>query len=125
MVSQATKKYRVLSIIFGLLSLAATLAPLAYYCGLALVYGGVAQKATLGLMVTAAAIITVLNLLFKTHYRSAIWLVILGIYVCIQNLLPLLVMVAILTILDEFLLTPLYKSFKNKATINREIDKRL
>lgn len=39
--------------------------------------------------------------------------------------MPLLLIVAVGTILDEFLLTPLHKHFKNKATINREIDKRL
>ena len=49
---------------------------------------------------------------------------ILGIYVCIGNIIPLLFVMIATTGLDEFVFTPLYKRYNNKYIINKEIDKR-
>ena len=124
MKSDITKKYQRLSILFQCLSILVLVAPLAYYTILGFINGEVTEKLTLGITFVIAAILFIVNVLFKYHIRSTIWILVLGIYFCIDNILPLLFMVAIGTILDEFLLTPLYKSYKNKCTINREIDKR-
>ena len=60
----------------------------------------------------------------KLHLRSAIWLLVLGVYICLQNIQTLLIMVAVCTILDEIVFTPLHKKYKNLYIINKEIDKR-
>ena len=124
MKSDITKKYRRLSILFQFLSILVLVGPLAYYTILGFVNGEVTEKFTLGVTFVIVAILFVINILFKYHIRSTIWILVLGIYFCISNILPLLLMVAIGTIVDEFILTPLHKSYKNKYTINREIDKR-
>ena len=124
MKSDITKKYQRLSILFQCLSILVLVAPLAYYTILGFINGETTEKLTLGITFVIAAILFIVNVLFKYHIRSTIWILVLGIYFCIDNILPLLFMVAIGTILDEFLLTPLHKSYKNKCTINREIDKR-
>lgn len=124
MKSDITKKYQRLSILFQCLSILVLVGPLAYYTILGFVNGEVTEKFTLGVTFVIAAILFIVNILFKYHIRSIIWILVLGIYFCISNILPLLLMVAIGTILDEFILTPLHKSYKNKCTINREIDKR-
>lgn len=123
--SNVTKKNARLSCLFFWLSLIVTLLPVIVYVILAFVNGEVHQKATLGVTVTVAMILFVINVVFKYHIRSVLWILVLGIYFCIDNIMPLLLMVAIGTILDEFILTPLHKSFKNKKTINYEIDKRI
>ena len=122
--SEITKKYQRLAILFQALSIIVLVTPLAYYIILGFINGETTEKLTLGITFVIAAILFIINVLFKYHIRSTIWILVLGIYFCIDDILPLLFMVAIGTILDEFLLTPLYKSYKNKCTINREIDKR-
>ena len=122
--SDITKKYQRLYILFQALSILILVSPLAYYTIYGFINGEVTEKLTLGITFVVACILLVINVLFKYHIRSTIWVLVLGIYFCIDNILPLLLMVAIGTILDEFVLTPLYKMYHTKCTINKEIDKR-
>lgn len=122
--SEVTRKYQRLYLLFFSLSMMILTVPVVVYVIIAFVQGEVHEKLTLGTTVVIALILTVINMLCKFHIRSILWIVVLGIYFCIDNILPLLLMVAIGTILDEFVLTPLYKKYKAKATINKEIDKR-
>ena len=124
MKSNITKKYQRLDILFHVLSILVLLFPIAFYSIYGFIEGEVTEKLTLGITFVIACILLVINVLMKYHIRSTVWILVLGIYFCIDNILPLLLMVAIGTIVDEFILTPLYKSFHNKATINKEIDKR-
>lgn len=122
--SDITKKYQRLSILFHAFSIIVLVAPLAYYTIVGFINGETTEKFTLGITFFTAVILLIINVLFKYHIRSTLWILVLGIYFCMDNILPLLFMVAIGTILDEFVLTPLYRSYKNKYTINKEIDKR-
>lgn len=123
--SKETRKYKNLSILFLALSILVLVAPLAYYSVVGFIDGETTEKFTLGLTFVIAAILFVINILFKFHIRSTIWVLVLGIYFCLDNILPLIFMVAIGNILDEFLFTPLHKHYKSKASINKEIDKRI
>ena len=123
--SDITKRYKLKALIFQCLSTLVLAAPIIYYTILGFINGETTEKFTLGITFVMAAIMFSINILFKHHIRSTLWVIVLGIYLCLDNIQALLIMVAIGTILDEFLLTPLYKSYKNKANINREIDKRL
>ena len=64
------------------------------------------------------------NMVFKYRIRSTLWILVLGVYFCLDDILPLLFMVAVGTIVDEFILSPLARSYRHKMIINREIDKR-
>lgn len=123
--SEITKKYKRLAMLYGILSIAVTLLPVVYYVILGFIEGTVQKKLSLGMAIMVALILTIVNIVFKRHIRSTIWIVVLGIYMCLKNILPLLLLVAIGTILDEFILTPLHRKYKQKALINKEIDKRL
>lgn len=123
--SAITKKYTRLACLFWLLTFMCVYAPLISYAVAAFVNAEVEQKATLGITLVVAAILTAINVIAKYHIRSTLWIVLLGIYYCMKEIMPLLLIIAIGTILDEFVFTPLYKSYKNKARINREIDKRV
>lgn len=123
--SKETRKYKNLSILFLALSILVLVAPLAYYSVVGFIEGETTEKFTLGMTFVIAAILFVINILFKFHIRSTIWILVLGIYFCLDNILPLIFMVAVGNILDEFLFTPLHKHYKSKASINKEIDKRI
>lgn len=56
--------------------------------------------------------------------RSRIWIIILGIYFCCDRFALAIILVSITQILDEVIVNPLYKKFKQKAIINKEFDKR-
>ena len=123
--SDVTKSYKIKALIFQCLSILVLAAPIIYYTILGFINGETTEKFTLGITFVIAAIMLAINIIFKYHLRSTLWIVVLGIYICLDNIQALLIMVAVGTILDEFLLTPLHKSYKSKANINREIDKRL
>lgn len=123
--SKITKRYTILYRLFLALSIIALAVPVVVYSVIGFVNGDVKEKLTLGITLIIAIMLTMINLIFKFHIRSVIWILVLGIYFCIDNIMPLLLIVAISTILDEFIFTPLYKKYRSKARINREIDKRI
>lgn len=123
--SKVTRKYRALSILFLSLSILVLVAPLAYFSIQGFIQGETTEKFTLGITFAIACILFVINILFKFHIRSTIWIIVIGVYFCLDNILPLILVMAVGNILDEFVFTPLHKRFKNKAIINKEIDKRI
>ena len=119
-----TKKYKRLARLFSLLSILVLLAPLAYYLVEAFIAGVVIEKLALGGLATMAIILTLFNTIMKANLRSPIWLILLGIFFVLENILPLIIFIAAGTVLDEFILTPLARRYRNLYTINNEIDKR-
>ena len=123
--SNETKKYKKLYTILTIISVALVFGPLLGYIVYAYIVSGTVQKITLTSTIMAATVLTVISILFKKNIRSSIFILILGIYVAISKIQVLIIILSITTMLDEFLITPARKSFKDKFTINREIDKRI
>lgn len=119
-----TNKYKKKYKICRALSILLTLIPLLVYTILAFVQGTVGSKITFGMCLLLAAIFTLVNIIFKHRIRCTIWVVMIGIYMCVSNIIPLLFLMAFSTALDEFVLSPLESKYKNLYIINREIDKR-
>lgn len=97
-----------------------------YVC-IALGNGGVATPAKVGVVgtVAVAAIITVFNVLAKKSLRSPIWIVLIGLFVAMKEwLMPLIIITAVATVLDEFVLEPLITNAKADLISNKAIDKR-
>lgn len=121
-----TEKYKKLTIIFGLLSLLALIAPILLYGGEAILGGGLAiQKVTLVFSVFVSALFTLIAALRKVSIRSSLWVMVIGFYFALDNVLPFLLTVAVCQLLDELAFTPLMKHYKQKYLTNKEIDKRL
>ena len=109
-----------------ILSVSVTLFPVIYYVIKGLSDGSVGsrQKACLGCMVCLAIMLYIINVLMKYSIRSTVWILLLGVYVCMEDILPLILMLAIGTIIDEFILSPLKKHYASVYCINKEIDRR-
>jgi len=120
-----TKKYKNNYILCKTLSILMTLVPYIVYTIKGFCEGTPGSKATLGVCFTTALIFTIINVVFKYHMRSTIWILMIGLYVAVDNIIPLLIISAIATILDEFILSPLARHYKSKYVINKEIDKRI
>lgn len=122
-----TKRYKRLYATFKFLSILFGLAPLCY--AVVTSFGSSAasttDKVSLSVCIIAAALIYLVNLVFKYHIKSALWFIVLGVHTCIGNIGDILLITGICCIVDEFVLTPVYKHYKEKYSINKEIDKRL
>lgn len=119
-----TKKYKTKLNICKLLSFTLTVLPVIIYAIMGFVNGTIGEKVSLGICVVLALIFMLINVMFKYHIRSTLWVLLIGIYVCIDNIIPLLIIMATTTIIDEFVLVPLINKYKSKYVINKEIDLR-
>ena len=123
--TDATKKYKRTNKVLSFFSILLNCTPILSYTIVAFTNGSIKQVTALGLALTMAIMFTIINMVFKHHIRSTIWILLLGIYVCLRNITPLLILIAGCTMIDEFAITPIRKKYKQLYTINKEIDKRL
>lgn len=123
--SAETKKYRRAYRILTALSWILTLGPMLGYVIYGFATGETISKISLGLSTIAAIALTALSLIFKKHIRSTIFILLLGIYFALQEITVLLIILSVCTLLDEFLITPLQKKYREKMVINSQIDRRI
>lgn len=119
-----TKKYKNRAKWCKIISVSLVLIPLLIYAVIGFINGTIGQKVSLGLTLIICLIFTLINVVFKYHIRSTIWIMLLGIQICLTNITSLLVIISLSTMMDEFIFTPLAKKYKQKYIINNEIDKR-
>ena len=119
-----TEKYKKKARFYNFLSFFITVVPILIYVVIGFMEGTIGQKITLGMCLVAVIILVILNLLFKHIPRCGVWIILSGLAYACNNIVPLLLIMAITTALDELVLSPLAKKYKNLYTINKEIDKR-
>ena len=119
-----TNKYKNIYRTFKLLSWAVTILPLVVYFVIAFSKAEIVHKLAIGSIVTIVLILTVINVIGKLQLRSPLFLLLIGIYVGLGQILTPLVITSCGVVLDEFIFTPLYKKYKQLYIINKEIDKR-
>lgn len=121
-----TAKYKRLSRFYLFLQLVCLFAPIVVFFFLGILNGevGATNKFVLGLGTTTALVISAIGLIGKMHLRSPIFIFLMVCHFCIDKFIPILVVFAVCTFLDEIVFEPLYKHYKNLMVINREIDKR-
>lgn len=124
MSSDVTKKYRKSYWTCKTLSWCITLLPMLIFVIWGFVEGTPHRKMALGGLMVIAIVLVVINILMKLSLRCVPWIMLLGIYICLQEITVLLIIMAVTTVVDELILTPLEKRFREKLVINKEIDKR-
>ena len=82
------------------------------------------EKCVLLSMICVGTILSIVCILNKYTPRCRIWLVLIGFYVCLDNIMGCILVIAITQILDELVASPLAKAYRIKYTINKEMDKR-
>lgn len=119
-----TKKCRILTALFWALGFGVSVLPFLVYAVIGFVEAGITEKLILTLGTVAAAIIGLTNFFFKKHMRSPLWILLLVLYLVLNEITPLLICAAVGCVLDELLFTPLCAHFRSKTLINSELDKR-
>lgn len=103
------------------------LGPLVYYFFAALCDGGVTAmgKASVVGTVAIAGILTLFNVIAQKRLRCPIWIVLIGFYIAVRDwLLPLIIMLAVASIIDDLFLTPIISYYRTKLIANKAIDDR-
>lgn len=121
-----TKKYRSTYIILMIVSLILNLFPVAFYVVKAFIESSATyQKVALSSTIFISLILTCVSLLTKVNIRSIIWILFIGLYVCLDSIIDMIWFIAVFQVTDELVISPLKKMVKNKWIINKELDKRL
>lgn len=121
-----TKKYRSTYLALVIVSVILNLFPVAFYVVKAFIESSATyQKVALSSTIFISLILTCVSLLTKVNIRSVIWILFIGLYVCLDSIINMIMFIAIFQVTDELVITPLKKMVKNKWIINKELDKRL
>jgi hypothetical protein len=83
------------------------------------------DKITLMSLLSVGTILSLVCLINKYTPRCRLWLILIGLYVCLDQFIGCVLVMAITQSLDELIICPLSKYYKNTYKINKEIDKRL
>lgn len=119
-----TKSYKVKKDIMFLLSVLCSFGPLIVFTIMGLAQGEGVEKVSLTITAIASIALGVMAVLCKIHLRSTIYILMIGLWIALDNLLPFIITLMICTILDEIVFTPLHKRFKEDYHTNKQIDKR-
>ena len=125
--SKFTKKSRTLLWTWRLIDWLCLFAPLIIYLIIGLVNDNVTTggKVTLVAMLFIAIILTVINVVAQKHLRCPIWVLLIGIYVAMEKyLMPLVIILAITSILDDLVFTPIIHHYYTQTVASKTIDKR-
>jgi len=119
-----TAYYKKSTTILKVMDLFLTFAPLLGFVIYAFATGSVAQKVAFGMIGLCGVVLGVFSVLSKYSFKGAIYLILLGLHVAVGNIVAILIILAVTTLLDELLIVPLYKMYKEKYIINKELDER-
>lgn len=120
-----TKQYKALTILFKILSILLNVGPLAVYTIIALCESNlVVEKVGLVSTVFVVLVLTAIAFVQKVPMRSRIWIILIGLYLCLDSIMAPILIIGITQIVDEWIVCPFHKRFKEKLIINKEIDKR-
>ena len=125
--SQFTKNCRNKLWLFGILDWVCLAAPLIIYVIIALCNDGIRVGYKVAVVSTAmiAIILTVFNVIAQKKLRCPIWIMLIGLYVAIRDyLLPLVIILAVTSILDDLVSTPLIHYYYTKTVASKTIDQR-
>lgn len=120
-----TKSYKCKMIITGILSFLCAFGPLLVFTIMGLVQGEGKEKIVLAMTMVGAIVIALIAAMKKIHLRSTTFILMIGLWIALDRLLPFIITIAICTIVDELILTPLFHRFKEDYHTNKQIDKRI
>lgn len=125
--SKFTKKSRTLLWTWRIIDWICLFLPLIIYLVIGLASNSVTTGAKVSLvaMLFLALILTAINVIAQKHLRCPIWVLLIGIYIAMDKyLMPLIIILAITSILDDLVFTPLIHYYYTQTVASKTIDKR-
>lgn len=112
---------------FRILDFICLATPLLIYIGFALSNDTVKVGYKVAVISTLliALILTLFNIIAQKKLRCPIWIVLIGLFVAIKEwLLPLVIILAVASVLDDLVFTPLIHYYYTKTVASKTIDER-
>ena len=128
MASKFTKECRFKLWLFRILDWICLFMPLIIYIVVALSSGEaiVAQKVAVVSTTMVAIILSAFNVISQKKLRCPIWIILIGLFVAIRDyLMPLIIILAITSVLDDLVFTPVIGYYKTKLIANKAMDERI
>ena len=125
--SKFTKKSRTLLWTWRIIDWICLFLPLIIYLIIGLASNSVTTGAKVSLvaMLFLALILTAINVIAQKHLRCPIWVMVIGLYIAMDKyLMPLIIILAVTSILDDLLFTPLIHYYYTQTVASKTIDKR-
>lgn len=125
--SKFTKKSRTLLWTWRIIDWICLFLPLIIYLVIGLASNSVTTGAKVSLvaMLFLALILTAINVIAQKHLRCPIWVMLIGLYIAMDRyLMPLIIILAVTSILDDLLFTPLIHYYYTQTVASKTIDKR-
>ena len=125
--SKFTKKSRTLLWTWRIIDWMCLFAPLLVYLVIGLASNSVTTGAKVSLvaMLLLALVLTAINVIAQKHLRCPIWVLLIGLYIAMDRyLMPLIIILAITSVLDDLVFTPLIHYYYTQTVASKTIDKR-
>ena len=124
--SDVTKRYKKLSTIYFWLGILLTFLPCIIFGFIGCMNGTIdlTNKLRLGVCFATALLLTVMGVKSKYNCRSITYILLFGCYFVVKDIKWVILVAGLCTIADEFYIRPMHRYYRNKASINKEIDKR-
>lgn len=120
-----TKKMRLASIFLTLASILLSVGPLIVYLVLGYTEAQTSVgQITLTAMLGVSVILSLVCLINKYSPRCRMWLILIGLYMCLDNFIGCILVLAITQCVDELIVCPMAKRYRELYRTNREIDRR-
>ena len=120
-----TKTLKFKKNLFLTLSFLCSFGPLIVFTIMGLIEGNWVGKFTLTMTAIASIGLAIYQAMQKIHLRSITYILLIGLWVALDRLLPCIITIAVCTIIDELVFSPLYKRYKEDYHTNLQIDKRI
>lgn len=121
-----TKRYRIIFSILALFHFMANILPAGVYLIKAYIESTlVSEKIVMSTTVLLVLMFTILSIINKVAFRCRIWILLIGLYICLDYIMTPIVIFAICQTVDELILSPLCNWYKLRLRMSIEMDKRL
>jgi hypothetical protein len=124
--SKKTRNNQICYVILSVLSVMLWIGPIGIFGYLAIIQGTfLYQKISLSVTFLIVVIMTIINVTTRLAMRSRLWIMLIGLYICLHNIMLPIIVFAVCQTVDELIVSPLKVYFKTKYKINKEIDGRI
>lgn len=126
--SEYTKVSRAKLWLYRILDWICLFTPVLVYIIIALCGDGVTTIGKVSVVgtVVIALVLTLFNVIAQKRLRCPIWIILIGLFVAIKEwLLPLVIILAVTSIMDDLLFSTLIAHYKAQLEANKAIDQRV
>ena len=127
--SERTKQCQRRKTLFSVLHFLCLFGPLLYFIPYAYYTGEIVQKIALSFTLIVSVILCVISIVIAaTHraglHRTILWLLMIGVLFCLQEIKSFIYLMAITSIIDEMVFVKVRDHYKAALISNKEIDRR-